>query len=778
MPLQQKKVLGALQHEAKLQELLAEAHLLQAADGKGTSPKRLACHVMLLRELLKGVAFGPLQTLMELLLPELIASLYSPYLLTDPTGAPQPSLQERCPEAHCIPWYNVGPASFDAHQRATQAAQVQLEASLDKVRQECDDLVVEARHQTGLVEVRVEELKQENAAAEARAATNLAEVLAQMEALRLEIEGQGRTIKTLEATLVHKNAQLRLVQDDQAASKRSDAWLTPFVQAVKKVIDNPALLVPEPAPGSRPPSGPRGNSRGQTPPHMPTLPEGAPTCGTAPAGAKDWPKLPQVLLSSPSPEASTGQIVPPGKAGVKVGNHAAGPSKPTDSKPTGRRGSVQSAAAPADRRGSIAGLQRRKSTNPGGPLQTTEGSSAVAAPTQPARPAAGQPTSAVPPQPAQAAQPTLSHSIPAAAPTRLTAAGGGALAQTGSSQPTAAVPTETSHAGQPAAGAPAPRPTFAGGMQDALLTGLLGAGIEPPMAATDMPGLDPQGNADALRLPTEGSGAIASQGSGAISTLARRSSTVSSKGPKLGKGKQGSKSKGRGVKGRRASVIRAQQGTAADAPDDAEGDAGGDHPLGEAADAAVPDVIEKPAAEALSAAETLQDDTAMGDTAAPLRGPDAEVAKLIQQLGMLIDLEQAPVDPLLRPTSAADRLAAPEGAIPNLTMQDFPQGSRLAAADELAGRLEKLLSSKMMSLVEPGAAGLVLPTFDKPTRPSTAAMDAEGASSRPGTAENHAGNVPSRLRPAGTDVLKIPSRPGTAGTDMLKVLSRPGTGDA
>ncbi|KAK9859335.1 hypothetical protein WJX84_003489, partial [Apatococcus fuscideae] len=269
------------------------------------------------------------QTLMELLLPELIASLYSPYLLTDPTGAPQPSLQERCPEAHCIPWYNVGPASFDAHQRATQAAQVQLEASLDKVRQECDDLVVEARHQTGLVEVRVEELKQENAAAEARAATNLAEVLAQMEALRLEIEGQGRTIKTLEATLVHKNAQLRLVQDDQAASKRSDAWLTPFVQAVKKV-----------------------------------------------------------LLSSPSPEASTGQIVPPGKAGVKVGNHAAGPSKPTDSKPTGRRGSVQSAAAPADRRGSIAGLQRRKSTNPGGPLQTTEGSSAVAAPTQPARPAA------------------------------------------------------------------------------------------------------------------------------------------------------------------------------------------------------------------------------------------------------------------------------------------------------------------------------------------------------------------------------------------------------
>ena len=50
-----------MQVQARLQELLAEAHLLQGSDGKGTSPKRLACHVMLLRELLKVVAFGPLQ---------------------------------------------------------------------------------------------------------------------------------------------------------------------------------------------------------------------------------------------------------------------------------------------------------------------------------------------------------------------------------------------------------------------------------------------------------------------------------------------------------------------------------------------------------------------------------------------------------------------------------------------------------------------------------------------------------------------------------------------
>lgn len=58
----------------------------------------------------------------------------------------------------------------------------------------------------------MEQLKQENAAGEAVAARKLAEVQAQVEALRTEMDVQGRTIKTLEATLVHKNAQLRLIQ--------------------------------------------------------------------------------------------------------------------------------------------------------------------------------------------------------------------------------------------------------------------------------------------------------------------------------------------------------------------------------------------------------------------------------------------------------------------------------------------------------------------------------------------------------------------------------------
>lgn len=88
------------------------------------------------------------------------------------------------------------------------------------------------------------------------------------------------------------------------------------------------------------------------------------------------------------------------------------------------------------------------------------------------------------------------------------------------------------------------------------------------------------------------------------------------------------------------------------------------------------------------------------------------------------------------------------------------QGSRLAAADELAGRLEELLSSKMMALVDPGAAGLVLPTFTQPIQPETTGRDA-----------------PSRPETPGSAIFKIPSRPGTSGTNVLKIPSRPGTGD-
>ena len=47
--------------QAKFQELLAGAHLLQADGDRESSPKRLACHVTLLRELINVAAFGPLQ---------------------------------------------------------------------------------------------------------------------------------------------------------------------------------------------------------------------------------------------------------------------------------------------------------------------------------------------------------------------------------------------------------------------------------------------------------------------------------------------------------------------------------------------------------------------------------------------------------------------------------------------------------------------------------------------------------------------------------------------
>lgn len=107
------------------------------------------------------------------------------------------------------------------------------------------------------------------------------------------------------------------------------------------------------------------------------------------------------------------------------------------------------------------------------------------------------------------------------------------------------------------------------------------------------------------------------------------------------------------------------------------------------------------------------------------------------------------------------------------------QASRLAAAEEVAGRLETLLSMKMMALVDPGAAGLVLPSFKPPSQPQTAGSQSTDAPSRPDTAGTEMLRFPSqRLGTPALDMLKIPSRPGTAGSDAVKILSRPGTSGA
>ena len=66
--------------------------------------------------------------------------------------------------------------------------------------------------QTGKGEARMEEARLAGLGQQAAAAVQLAEAQAQVEALKAEVESQGRSIKNLEATLVHKNAQIKIVQ--------------------------------------------------------------------------------------------------------------------------------------------------------------------------------------------------------------------------------------------------------------------------------------------------------------------------------------------------------------------------------------------------------------------------------------------------------------------------------------------------------------------------------------------------------------------------------------
>ena len=174
-------------------------------------------------------------------------------------------------------------------------------------------------------------------------------------------------------------------QEDKAASKRSDAWLTPFVQAVKKVIDNPALLVPEPAPASRPGSREalRPASRGHTPPAMPSIPEPGAVPAEALSTIKAWPGTPEVLS-----RGSQGRgTLPSGKA--------TGPAGPGALQ--GRRGSIAKSMGAAGRQTSM-GTSRVDAPGPQQPQQQQQrrsiltGSSGPAGPTQPT--AAGNPLAA------------------------------------------------------------------------------------------------------------------------------------------------------------------------------------------------------------------------------------------------------------------------------------------------------------------------------------------------------------------------------------------------
>ncbi len=60
--------------------------------------------------------------------------------------------------------------------------------------------------------MRLEEERQARIAQQEAAAQKLTEAQSQIEALQKEVEAQSRSIKSLEATLVHKSAQLKIVQ--------------------------------------------------------------------------------------------------------------------------------------------------------------------------------------------------------------------------------------------------------------------------------------------------------------------------------------------------------------------------------------------------------------------------------------------------------------------------------------------------------------------------------------------------------------------------------------
>lgn len=280
--------------------------------------------------------------------------------------------------------------------------------------------------------------------------------------------------------------------------------------------------------------------------------------GGAPSGAKAWPHPTQVLSLSQSPSSGTSQALsqPPAKAGPKVGNQAGGglSAKPTNAKPGSGQDSVHSSAASTGRRGSVASPQQQRRSNvPGAPVgsatkQAPEGSSAAAAAAASTQLAAGQPTPAVPPQMGQDGRPTAGPQA------------------------------------QSTATGPQHQQTAAGPMHGGSQT----PGMEHSLAAPSTSGSALQGATDASGVgPTQTSAAIAGHGSANIPSQTHRSSIVSAKGSKQGKGKKVGKSgKGKGGPGRRGSVT-APVGV----PDDAEGSAEAEDQPTRAAEAAALDTI-------------------------------------------------------------------------------------------------------------------------------------------------------------------------------------------
>ncbi|DBA77071.1 TPA: hypothetical protein ACH3X1_009658 [Trebouxia sp. C0004] len=123
---------GAAQYEALLQELLARAGTSELPADE-PSHRRLACHVSLLKQLLQVGVFGPLQTVMESILRELLNTALSPQIAADPAPGTERLIASHSREIHRVPYYQLAAQAeqhlIEQQQQSSQALQQQATAA-------------------------------------------------------------------------------------------------------------------------------------------------------------------------------------------------------------------------------------------------------------------------------------------------------------------------------------------------------------------------------------------------------------------------------------------------------------------------------------------------------------------------------------------------------------------------------------------------------------------------------------------------------------------------
>ncbi|DBA69844.1 TPA: hypothetical protein ACH3X2_012558 [Trebouxia sp. C0005] len=123
---------GAAQYEALLQELLARSGTAELPADE-PSHRRLACHVSLLKQLLQVGVFGPLQTVMESILKELLNTALSPQIAADPAPGTERLIASHSQEIHRVPYYQLAAQAeqrlIEQQQQSSQALQQQATAA-------------------------------------------------------------------------------------------------------------------------------------------------------------------------------------------------------------------------------------------------------------------------------------------------------------------------------------------------------------------------------------------------------------------------------------------------------------------------------------------------------------------------------------------------------------------------------------------------------------------------------------------------------------------------